>query len=64
MVCSYHYSCINLPVELDYFTVEVLPLQLHHVCRGGYVVLNDIDFYGTERNICRNCVDKIRGHGK
>ena len=46
------------------FQVEGCPLRLHHVCQGGYVVLNDIDFDGEERKICRNCVDKIWGRGK
>ena len=28
------------------------------------MLLNNIDFDGVERNICCNCVDKIRGRGK
>ena len=28
------------------------------------MLLNDIDFDGAERKICRDCVDKIQGRGK
>ena len=28
------------------------------------MVLNDIYFDGAERNICRDCVDELRGWGK
>ena len=28
------------------------------------MVLNDVDFDGTERKICRDCVDEIQGKGK
>ena len=64
MVCSYRYFCIDLPVELVYFQVDGCPLRLHHVCQGGYVVLDDIDFDGAERMICRHCVDNLRVRGK
>ena len=48
------FFCIDLPV----------PSRLHHVCQGGYVLSNDIDFDRAKRKIFRNCVDKIRGQGK
>ena len=49
--------------------VEGYPFRLNHVCQGGYVVLNDIDFDGAERsraerNICINCVDELWVRGK
>ena len=64
MVCSYHYSCLDLIVALVYCQVEGFPSHLHHVCQGGYVVLNDIYFDGAKRNICRDFFNKIRGRGK
>ena len=39
-------------------------MRLHHVFQGEYLVLDYNDFDGAERNICRGCVDKIRGWGK
>ena len=64
IVCSYRSSCLDLPVALVGFQVEGLPLRLYHICHGGYVLLNYIDFGGAEQMICRNCVDEIRGQGK
>ena len=64
MVCSYPYSCIYLPVELVDCQVDGFPSCLHHVYQGVYVVMNEIGLDGGEQNICRNCVDKIRGQGK
>ena len=64
MVCYYRPSCIDLPVALFDCHVEVCPLRLQHVCQGEYMVLNDIDFDGEERNVCRDCVDKLLIWGK
>ena len=64
MVCSCRYSCLELPVALVDCQVEVCPLRLNHICQGEYVLLNDIDFYRVERNIFRDCVDKILGQIK
>ena len=64
MVCSYRSFCIDLPVALVDCQVEGCFSRLHHVCQGGYVLLNDIDFDGAERKICRDCVDELRGRGK
>ena len=64
MVCSYHYSCLDLPVALVDCQVEGCPLRLHRDCQGEYVILNNIDFDGVERKIFCDCVDKIRGRGK
>ena len=36
---------------------------LHHVCKGGGVVLNNIGFDGAEWKICRDCVDNLQGQG-
>ena len=63
-MCSYCSSCLDLAVALIDFQVEVFPSHLHHFCQGYYVLLNDIDFYRGERNICRNCVDKLGVGGK
>ena len=49
MVCSYCYSCLDLPVVLVDCQVEGCPLRLHNVCQGGYWVLNYIDFEGREQ---------------
>ena len=64
MVCSYHYSCIDLPVALVDFQTEGSPSRFHHVCQGEYVILNYIDFDGAEQKIYCDCVDKIRGRVK
>ena len=64
MVCSYHSTCLELPVALVDFKMEGCSSRVHHVFKGGYVVLNDIDFDEAERNIYRNCVDKLRGQKK
>ena len=64
MVCSYHSSCIDLPVALVGFQVDGCPSRLNHVCQGEYVLLNYIDFDGSDRNICRDSVDEIRGREK
>ena len=64
MLCSHRSSCIDLPVAFFYCHVEGFPSCFHHICQGGYVVLNCIGFYGAERNICHNQVDELRGWGK
>ena len=52
MIMFYHcYSCIDLPVALVYFKVEVCPLLLYHVCQVDYATLNYIGFDGGERQI-------------
>ena len=64
MVCSYCFSCLDLPVELVDCQVEGCSSCLHHVCQGRYGVLNHIDFDGAERKIYHNCVDKLQVGGK
>ena len=59
MVCSCHYYFIDLHVALVDCQVEGWPSHLHHICQGGYVLLNYIDFDGVEWKICRDCVDEI-----
>ena len=51
MVCYYHYSYLELPVVLVDCQLEGCPSRLNHVCQGGYVILNDIDFDEAERKI-------------
>ena len=63
-VYYYCYSCIDLPVALVDCKVEGFHLRLNHVYQGEYVLLNYIDFDEAERNIFRDCVDKIKGQGK
>ena len=38
--------------------------HLHHVCQGGYVAIHEIELDGSERNICRECIDDLRMGGK
>ena len=64
MVCSYHFSCLELPVALVGCQVEGCPSRLYHVCQGESVLLNYIDFGGAEWKICRDCVHEIWGRGK
>ena len=64
MVCSYRYSCLDLPVALVDSQVEGCYLRLYNVCQGEYVATNEIHIDGGERNICRNCADEIRVQGK
>ena len=59
MVCSYRYSCLDLPVALVDFQMKGCKSRLHHVCQGGYVAMNDIDIDGVEQKICLNCFDEI-----
>ena len=63
MACSCRSYCLDLPVVLVDFRVEGCPLRLHRVCQGDYVVLDCIDFEVGERNICPDCVDKLRFRG-
>ena len=64
MVCYHCSSFLYLPVALVDCQVEGCPSRLHHICQGGYVVWNYIDFDGAERNICYDCVDELQGKGK
>ena len=64
MVCSYSYYCIDLPVEIVDCQVEDFPSRLHHVFQVEYVLQINVDFNGTERKICHNCVDELQGQGK
>ena len=59
MVCSYGSSCINLTVALVYCQTEVCALRLYHVFQGEYVDMHEIGFYGVERKIFCDCVDKL-----
>ena len=60
-MCSYRYSCLDLPVVLVYCHMEGCPLCLHHVCQGCYVVFDDIEIHRAERRICCDCVDELQG---
>ena len=64
MVCSRRSSCLDLPVALVDFQMKGYELHLHHVCQGGDVAMHEIDLYGAEQKICRNCVDDIWMGGK
>ena len=48
IICSYRSSCIDLPVALVDCMVEGCVSRLHHVCKGGYVAMHDIDIGGAE----------------
>ena len=64
MVCSYRYSCLDLPMALVGCQMEGCALRLHHVYQGGYVAMHEIDLDGEERNICDDFVDNIWMGGK
>ena len=64
MVCSYHSSCLYLPVALVGFQVEGYTSCLHHVCQGGYVSMHEIDIDRSGRNIFRDYVDNLQMGGK
>ena len=64
MVCYYCYSCIDLPVVLVDFQVEVCALRLHHVCRGEYVTMHKINIDRVDRKICLDFFDELRMGGK
>ena len=38
--------------------------RLHHVCQGEYVAMHEIELDGSERKICRECIDDLRMEGK
>ena len=64
MVCSYHSSCLDLPVALVDCQVGGYPPRLYHVCQGEYVLLNYINFDGGEWNIFRVFFDNLGRGGK
>ena len=41
------------------FQMNGCDLRLHHVCKGEYVAMHDIDLDGSELKICRYCVDEL-----
>ena len=64
MVFSYRSYCLDLPVAIVDFQMKGRESRLHHVCQGDYVAMHDIDIYGAELNICRDCFDEIWMGGK
>ena len=64
MACSYRYSCLGLPVTLVDCQMKGLESCLHHVCQGEYVAMQEIELDGSERKICRECIDDLRMGGK
>ena len=64
MMCSYHYSCLGLPLAHVGCHMEVCALILYHVYQGRYEAMYDIYLDGAERVICRGCVDDIWMGGK
>ena len=60
-MCSYCYSCLDLPVALAGCQMEGCPSRLYHVWQGGYVAMNEMDLDGGERKIFRYCIDDIQG---
>ena len=64
MACSYHSSCLDLPVALVDVNMKGCDSRLHHVCQGGYVAMHEIDLDGAELKICCECVDGIWMGGK
>ena len=64
MVCSYHFSCLDLPVALVDCQVEVCVSRLHHIYQGGYVAIHEIDLDRAEQSIYHDCVDELWMGGK
>ena len=64
MVCSYRYSCLDLPVTLVDFHMKGCEPRLDHVFQGDYVDMNEIDIDISELRICHNYVDKLWMGGK
>ena len=64
MVCSYRYSCIDLPEALVDCHTKGCESLLQHICQGEYVDMHENDLDGAERNICRECVDDLWMGGK
>ena len=48
-------------MELVDCKAEGFLLRLHRICQVEYVIFDDTNFYGRERNIYHNCVDNIGG---
>ena len=64
MVCSYRYSCIDLPVALVDCQMKGCESRLHHVCKGGCVDMHEIDLDGAGLKICHDCADELWMGGK
>ena len=64
MACSYRYSCLGFPVALVDCQMKGCESRLHPVCQGGYVAMHDIELDGSERKICRECIDDLSMGGK
>ena len=64
MMCSYYYSCIDLPLEHVGRHMEVCASILYHVYQGRYVAMYDIYLDRAEHTICRGCVDNLWMGGK
>ena len=47
-----------------YCQMKGYELRLHHVYQGKYVAVNEIELDGTERKICRKCVENLWMGGK
>ena len=60
MACSCRSSCLGLPVDLFDCQIKGCGSGLHHVCQGGYVDMHESELDGSERNICRECIDDLR----
>ena len=46
------------------FHTEGCESRLHHLCKGGYVAMHEIDLDGVERKICRDYAENIQMGGK
>ena len=64
MACSYRSSCLGFPVALVDCQMKGCESRLHHVCQGEYVAMHEIELDGSERKICRECIDDLRMGGK
>ena len=60
MVCSYRSSCLGLPVALIDCQMKGCESRLYHVCQGGYVAMHEIELDGSEKKICRECINDLQ----
>ena len=51
-------------MDLVDFQIKGCESRLHHVCQGEYVAMHEIELDGSERKICRECIDDLWMGGK
>ena len=64
IVCSYYSSYLDLPVALVDCQMKGCESHMHHVCKGGYETMHEIELDRAEFKICHNCIDELWMGGK